>query len=107
MHQRVSANSGRLTRAEEWRASHQSIHRLFYRSRVTPEVSANLDLVVWEIINTSQDRNRKVGLTGLLVVVKDHFIQAREGDIDEVRTTYARISMDRRHQDLRDRPRLV
>jgi len=77
-----------------------ALHRLFYRSRATPETAADLDFVVGQIVGTSVDRNRPVGLTGLLLVVKDHFIQALEGDVNEVRTTYARISLDRRHQDL-------
>jgi Sensors of blue-light using FAD len=77
-----------------------SLYRLLYRSRQTPEVAADLDFVVGQIIGSAIRRNRDVGLTGLLLVVKGHFIQALEGKDDAVRTTYARISMDPRHSDL-------
>jgi Sensors of blue-light using FAD len=80
--------------------SPRSLYRLFYRSRQTPEAAADLDFVVGKIIGTAIRRNRDVGLTGLLLTVQGHFIQALEGNIDVVRTTYARISMDPRHHDL-------
>ena len=78
----------------------QSLQRLLYRSRQTPAVAADLDFVVGQIIGSAIRRNRDVGLTGLLLVVKGHFIQALEGKADAVRATYARISMDPRHNDL-------
>ena len=77
-----------------------SLYRLFYRSRQTPEVAKDLEAVVGRIIGSAIRRNRDVGLTGLLLVVNGHFIQALEGKVDDVRTTYARISMDPRHCDL-------
>jgi hypothetical protein len=77
-----------------------SLFRLVYRSGQTPEVAADLDYVVTKIIEASIPRNRDVGLTGLLLVAKGHFIQTLEGKIDAVRTTYARIAMDPRHNDL-------
>ena len=77
----------------------QPLYRLFYRSRQTPEVAANLDRVVGQIIGSSIRNNRAVGETGMLLVVKGHFVQALEGKIDVVRTVYARISMDPRHSD--------
>lgn len=80
--------------------SPRSLYRMFYRSRQTPEVAANLDFVVGQIIEIAIEANRAVGLTGLLLVVQGHFIQSLEGDIDAVRSTYARISMDPRHHDL-------
>jgi len=80
--------------------SPRSLHRLFYRSRQTPETAADLDFVVGQIVGTAIRRNRAAGLSGLLLTAQGHFIQALEGNIDEVRTTYARISMDPRHHDL-------
>lgn len=78
----------------------QVLHRLYYRSRPTPEAAVDLAHVVERVIEASVRRNRVVGITGLLIVVKNQFVQVLEGDVNEVRTTYARISMDRRHQDL-------
>ncbi len=76
------------------------LHRLFYRSRQTTAVAADLDFQVQQIIGASIRRNREVGVTGLLLTVQGHFIQALEGNVDAVRTTYARISADPRHRDL-------
>ena len=76
------------------------LFRLFYRSNQTAEVAADLDFVVGQIIGAAIRRNRTVGVTGLLLVIQGHFIQALEGNIDAVRATYARISMDVRHSDL-------
>lgn len=77
-----------------------SLYRLFYRSRQTPEVTADLDFMVGQIIGSAIRHNRAAGLTGLLLVAKGHFIQALEGKVDAVRSAYARISMDARHSDL-------
>jgi len=77
-----------------------TLHRLIYRSRPTLAAMADLDLVVSEIRTASIDRNRADGITGLLLLVNLHFIGALEGKYIEVRNTFARISLDRRHRDL-------
>lgn len=77
----------------------RSPYRLIYRSRQSPAIVANLDVVVGQIIETSMRRNRVVGISGLLLVAQGHFIQALEGGIDAVRMTYACIAMDPRHID--------
>jgi len=77
------------------------LHRLYYRSRATPAVKVDLDFVVRQIIVTAIRQNRAVGLTGLLLTVQGNFIQVLEGNVDAVRGTYARISMDPRHFDLK------
>ena len=82
-------------------ASQRTLFRLFYRSRQTPEAAADLDIIVRQVIESSIPNNLAVGLTGLLLTVHGHFIQALEGDINAVRSTYARISMDPRHYDQR------
>jgi len=77
-----------------------ALHRLFYRSRQTPAMAADLDYVVQQIIGVAIRRNRGVGLTGLLLTIQGSFVQVLEGNVDEVRATYARISLDPRHHDL-------
>lgn len=77
-----------------------TVHRMFYRSRATAAAEADLDSVVDQIMNSSIFNNYTVGLTGLLLVVKGHFIQVLEGETNALRSTYARISLDRRHRDL-------
>jgi hypothetical protein len=78
----------------------RSLFRLFYRSHQTPEAAADLDFAVQQIIGAAIRRNREVGLTGLLLTVQGDFVQALEGNVEAVRATYARISMDGRHHDL-------
>jgi len=77
-----------------------SLYRMFYRSRQTAPAIADLDCQVGRIIRTAVDWNRAVDVTGLLLVVKGHFVQALEGPVDAVQVTYARISIDPRHHDL-------
>jgi hypothetical protein len=81
-------------------APKRSLYRLIYRSRQTPAVAADLDFSVQQIIQSAIRSNRAVGLTGLLATVQGYFVQALEGDVEAVRATYARISLDRRHGDL-------
>ncbi len=76
------------------------LYRLFYRSQQAPVVKARLGGVVKEIISSAVPRNRAAGVTGRLLVAEGYFIQALEGSIDAVRTTFARISMDTRHSDV-------
>ena len=77
------------------------MYRIFYRSSQTAATAADVDFVVRQIIQTSIRNNRGSRLSGLLLSVQGHFVQALEGPVDEVRATYARISQDQRHQDLR------
>ena len=76
------------------------LHRLFYRSHQTPLVKGRLGIVVQDIIGSAIPRNRSVGITGRLLVAEGYFIQALEGGVDAVRTTFARISRDPRHSDV-------
>ncbi len=77
-----------------------TLHRLFYRSRQSAAMAGDLDFAVQQIIGVAIRRNRSVGITGLLLTVQGSFVQVLEGNVDEVRTTYARISLDPRHRDL-------
>jgi len=77
----------------------RQLYRLYYRSRQTPSIIPDLDVVVQHIVKSSIRNNKDDGLTGLLVTIQDSFIQTLEGPVDSVRNTYARISCDRRHRD--------
>ncbi|WP_293675999.1 BLUF domain-containing protein [uncultured Phenylobacterium sp.] len=75
----------------------RTLHRLIYTSRVaipTPD----LDHEIGGIIRASIRNNRQVGVTGLLLVHEDHFVQALEGAAEVVMTTYRRILDDPRHE---------
>ena len=75
------------------------LYRLFYRSAQTAAATCDLEVAVSKIIEISILNNRRDEVSGLLLVAQGYFIQALEGNIDVVRNTYARISMDRRHRD--------
>lgn len=77
-----------------------TIYRMLYRSQPTAVAAADLDSAVHQIVETSVYNNYSSGLTGLLLVAKGYFIQVLEGDVNAVRSTYSRISLDRRHKDL-------
>lgn len=76
------------------------VYRMIYRSRPTLTVADKLNDEVDRIIESSVYRNYSVGLTGLLISAKGFFVQALEGGCNEVRSTYGRIALDRRHRDL-------
>ena len=80
-----------LSEVHDMAPSAPFLYRLFYRSRQTPEVAADLDFVVGQIIRTSIRQNRTVGLTGLLLVAQGHFIQALEGSDDAVHAAVAYV----------------
>lgn len=76
------------------------IYRLLYRSRPTPKVLERLDSETDSILTSSIFRNHQAKLTGILLFAKGHFMEALEGNEIEVRSTYGRIALDRRHRDL-------
>jgi hypothetical protein len=74
------------------------LHRLIYISRVARQVRfGDAD----EIARGSAERNRRAGLTGLLLYTPSHFIQVLEGEPGAIASTYFRISKDSRHTHLR------
>jgi hypothetical protein len=77
----------------------RQLYRLYYRSRQTPSIIPDLDVVVQDIVKSSIRNNKDDGLTGLLVTIQGYFVQTLEGPVDSVRHTYSRISSDRRHMD--------
>jgi hypothetical protein len=68
--------------------------RLLYISTVRAGQSPDM---VEEILAASQIRNRKNGLTGLLVFDGRRFMQYLEGEESAVRALYAKIQNDPRH----------
>ena len=80
----------------------KQLYRLIYFSSFSPGfplVEAEQDVEIAKIVRTSVRHNREVGLTGLLLVYQQWFVQALEGPEEAVRTTYDRIRSDIRHQD--------
>ncbi len=73
--------------------------RLIYRSTCTDKFMPNEALR--ELVGRSSEHNRPAGITGLLVLTGDRFLQVLEGPEDAVNDLYARIIPDKRHHDLR------
>jgi hypothetical protein len=79
--------------------NNDSLVCLVYASRRVGPDPQTLDDEVRDILIASIKNNRTVAVTGLLVAHKDWFLQALEGPVQAVMTTYHRIAGDPRHTD--------
>lgn len=68
--------------------------RLIYKSRSVTPVGWDL---IHEILDPSEENNRRAGITGALVASKTHFLQVLEGAESDVLETFDRIKQDERH----------
>jgi len=73
-----------------------AVFRLVYRSHclIDPD---HRRTALGEVFTTARRTNRRLGVTGALVVSDDAFAQTLEGDESAVRDLYAAISRDERH----------
>jgi hypothetical protein len=81
-------------------SSTRSLHLLIYASRCKvawPEQGREITA----ILDVSIRNNAQAGVSGLLLVHDGWFVQALEGSMQAVLTTYGRISGDPRHGDCR------
>lgn len=76
-----------------------SIFRLIYRSHslIAP---GDRRTELAEIFTTARRKNKRLDVTGALVITDESFAQALEGDEAVVRDLYATISQDPRHDHL-------
>ncbi len=74
-----------------------SIVQVFYISRCDPTVTPT---DVRRIVGSSQVRNRRRGVTGLLAYSGQHFVQLVEGSAAEIDGLLEQISGDPRHQEM-------
>jgi hypothetical protein len=72
--------------------------RLIYRSACSDAFMPNEDLR--RLVRQSADNNRDSGITGLLILSGDHFLQALEGPAQAVNRLFMRIVRDERHHDV-------
>lgn len=73
------------------------VFRLIYRSHSrigTTERKQQLG----EIFSAARSANKKLGVTGALLISDDQFVQTLEGPGPAVRDLYAKIGKDRRHE---------
>jgi hypothetical protein len=73
------------------------VFRLIYRSQ-TLVPSAQRRAQLGEIFATARRNNRRLGITGALMISDDSFVQVLEGDEHAVRELFAVIGDDGRHQ---------
>ena len=72
--------------------------RLIYKSIATAEVVSNETLR--DLENTAGENNAAKGITGLLVLTGNVFLQVLEGTAVDVTELFGRISSDKRHRRL-------
>ena len=72
--------------------------RIIYASQATSDLSSG-DLV--RLLETSRRNNLRAGLCGMLLYSNQSFLQVLEGEDAALRSTYARIVGDGRHENLR------
>ena len=73
--------------------------RLLYISTATDAHSIDAELL--PLLERAQHRNLRHGVTGALLAYGGHFMQVLEGTQESVDATFARISADPRHRDIR------
>ena len=73
------------------------VFRLIYRSR-SRIGAAERKHQLGEIFSAARSANKKLGVTGALLITDDQFVQTLEGPEPAVRDLYAKIGKDRRHE---------
>lgn len=53
--------------------------------------------VLGDVFSVARSTNKKLGVTGALLITDDSFVQVLEGEEPVVRALYERISLDHRH----------
>ena len=73
------------------------MYRLIYKSRSKTPID-------WELVNSilesSQKGNTEIGISGVLLATKKHFLQIIEGSFEEVNKLYSSIVKDPRHDEV-------
>ena len=72
--------------------------RLVYKSQTSWDILSNE--VLQKLAINSERRNRENGITGLLVLSGETFLQVLEGESEPVNQLYRNIIQDKRHQDV-------
>src|SRR5215470_4528670 len=73
------------------------VFRLVYRSH-SRIGAAERKRQLGEIFSVARSANKKLGVTGALLITDDEFVQTLEGPEAAVRDLYAKIGKDRRHE---------
>jgi hypothetical protein len=90
-----AANHRALLRPAAFPSSGAPMFSLVYASSAVKPFSKS-ELV--ELLAPSREKNRRLGITGMLLYKDGNFMQALEGEESAVRKLYAAISADPRHR---------
>jgi hypothetical protein len=77
----------------------ESLHRVTYASRITPECLNDLDATLRDILAAATRENPRRSITGLLIAHRGWFVQALEGTKEAVHERFGVIIRDIRHRD--------
>jgi hypothetical protein len=76
-----------------------TVHRLLYRSTCAIDgAPAEVDAEVVRIVEAARVLNQRAGVTGALLSVSGVFVQALEGPLRAIESTFERICGDARHR---------
>ncbi len=73
------------------------VFRLIYRSHSRIGATERKQ-ELGQIFSVARSSNKKVGVTGALLITDDQFVQTLEGPEPTVRELYAKINKDKRHE---------
>ncbi|MFY9934162.1 MAG: BLUF domain-containing protein [Streptosporangiaceae bacterium] len=73
------------------------VFRLIYRSHSRIGATERKQ-ELGQIFSVARSANKKVGVTGALLITDDQFVQTLEGPEPTVRELYAKINKDKRHE---------
>ena len=73
------------------------MYRLIYKSKALVEVDQE---TVKDIIQDSQEMNKKNKISGALLATRTHYLQVLEGDFEAVNHVFFRIVSDPRHEEI-------
>lgn len=73
------------------------MYRLIYKSRSITELDRE---TIKDILQRSQELNKKHQISGALIATTTHFLQALEGTYEDVNKTFFRIVADLRHEEI-------
>jgi hypothetical protein len=73
------------------------MYRLIYKSRSVQPLDWK---IVKDITSVSEVNNEGCGVTGVLLASRTHFLQALEGNFEDVNAVFRRIVRDQRHENL-------
>ena len=88
-----------LGRAGGPKVLQEAVFRLIYRSR-SKISAADHDTELGNILRAARSNNAAMGITGALLIYDNWFAQTLEGEEGAVRSLYAHIAQDKRHDSI-------